>query len=437
MGARDDRRLRSRCSSGVRRRWRCCAELLAALDGQRRPRARRRRARRRQDDARAAAHPGGGAAGRARRVRAVLRVGGHRPVLAVRRDARSRRWRSCRRTSSARTSATTRPRSRAWCRSCGAASPTSASRSTCRRSSSAATSSTPSASFIARGSTRFPLLLVMDDVHWADEPTLLLIEHMAAADAATCACSASARTATSSSTSSRPLAATLERLRARPRTVERHRREAVRPRRRRADARGARRQAGAGRSSSTPIFERDRGQPVLRRGGLPPPRRGGQGLRRGRRVPHRHRGRRARRARERAARRRPAARAARRRRAEGARGRRGGRAAASRSRCSRRSPTSTRTRCSTSSSEAEAARVIVPEERGRRGATTRSRHELIRQTLLSGLSLLRRQRLHLAVADAIERTDPARARDRPSEIADHLLQAGAAADASARSGTSS
>ena len=35
-------------------------------------------------------------------------------------------------------------------------------------------------SFVARGSTRFPLLLVMDDVHWADEPTLLLIEHMAA-----------------------------------------------------------------------------------------------------------------------------------------------------------------------------------------------------------------------------------------------------------------
>ena len=35
-------------------------------------------------------------------------------------------------------------------------------------------------SFVARGSTRFPLLLVMDDVHWADESTLLLIEHMAA-----------------------------------------------------------------------------------------------------------------------------------------------------------------------------------------------------------------------------------------------------------------
>ncbi|MGH2759299.1 MAG: ATP-binding protein, partial [Actinomycetota bacterium] len=35
------------------------------------------------------------------------------------------------------------------------------------------------ASFIGRGATRFPLVLVMDDVHWADESTLLLIEHMA------------------------------------------------------------------------------------------------------------------------------------------------------------------------------------------------------------------------------------------------------------------
>ena len=55
-------------------------------------------------------------------------------------------------------------------------------------------------------------------------------------------------------------------------------------------------------------------------------------------------------------------------------------------------------------------------------------HELIRQTLLSGLSLLRRQRLHLAVADAIERTDKTAAATRPSEIANHLLQAGAGAD---------
>jgi class 3 adenylate cyclase/tetratricopeptide (TPR) repeat protein len=77
---------------------------------------------------------------------------------------------------------------------------------------------------------------------------------------------------------------------------------------------------------------------------------------------------------------------------------------------------------------AEAARVIVAEERG--GEVHYSfGHELIRQTLLSGLSVLRRQRIHLAVADAIERTDRRARTDRPSEIAHHLLAAGSAADA--------
>jgi tetratricopeptide (TPR) repeat protein len=76
--------------------------------------------------------------------------------------------------------------------------------------------------------------------------------------------------------------------------------------------------------------------------------------------------------------------------------------------------------------EAEAARVIVPEDRA--GEVHYSfAHELIRQTLLSGLSLLRRQRLHLAVADAMERTHKDTRKTRPSEIAHHLLQAGAAA----------
>ncbi|HZU78806.1 MAG TPA: hypothetical protein VE991_02725, partial [Acidimicrobiales bacterium] len=77
--------------------------------------------------------------------------------------------------------------------------------------------------------------------------------------------------------------------------------------------------------------------------------------------------------------------------------------------------------------EAEAARVIVPEGRG--GQVYYSfAHELIRQTLLSGVSMLRRQRLHLMVADAIERTDRRARSERPSEIANHLLQAGAAAE---------
>ncbi|MHB8438712.1 MAG: AAA family ATPase [Acidimicrobiales bacterium] len=77
--------------------------------------------------------------------------------------------------------------------------------------------------------------------------------------------------------------------------------------------------------------------------------------------------------------------------------------------------------------EAEAARVIVPEQRG--GQVYYSfAHELIRQTLLSSVSMLRRQRLHLTVADAIERTDRRARQERPSEIANHLLQAGAAAE---------
>jgi class 3 adenylate cyclase/tetratricopeptide (TPR) repeat protein len=79
--------------------------------------------------------------------------------------------------------------------------------------------------------------------------------------------------------------------------------------------------------------------------------------------------------------------------------------------------------------EAERARVIVPEEREGDVHYTFA-HELIRQTLLSSLSIPRRQRIHLAVADAIERTDPHAAEMRPSEIATHLVEAGVAAEAS-------
>lgn len=76
---------------------------------------------------------------------------------------------------------------------------------------------------------------------------------------------------------------------------------------------------------------------------------------------------------------------------------------------------------------AEAAQVVVAEERDG-DVHYAFGHELIRQTLLSGLSVVRRQRLHLAVADAIEATDPDARRQRPSEIAGHLLLAGGGAD---------
>jgi len=55
-------------------------------------------------------------------------------------------------------------------------------------------------------------------------------------------------------------------------------------------------------------------------------------------------------------------------------------------------------------------------------------HEQIRQTLLSTLSLPRRQRLHLSVADALEAGAGAQAERLAADIGYHLYQAGAAAD---------
>jgi tetratricopeptide (TPR) repeat protein len=55
-------------------------------------------------------------------------------------------------------------------------------------------------------------------------------------------------------------------------------------------------------------------------------------------------------------------------------------------------------------------------------------HELIRQTLIDSLSLPRRQRLHSRVAAAIERLYPAALESHVSALAHHLYQAGAASD---------
>jgi serine/threonine protein kinase/tetratricopeptide (TPR) repeat protein len=55
-------------------------------------------------------------------------------------------------------------------------------------------------------------------------------------------------------------------------------------------------------------------------------------------------------------------------------------------------------------------------------------HELIRQTLLQGLSMPRRQRLHLKVADAFESTYGSRIEEHAPALAHHLYQSGAAAD---------
>ena len=81
--------------------------------------------------------------------------------------------------------------------------------------------------------------------------------------------------------------------------------------------------------------------------------------------------------------------------------------------------------------EAERDYLIVPT--AGRQARWEFSHALIRQTLSAGLSLPRRQRLHLRVADAIEQTSTA-IEARVSEVAHHLYQAGEAADAERTAG---
>ncbi len=74
--------------------------------------------------------------------------------------------------------------------------------------------------------------------------------------------------------------------------------------------------------------------------------------------------------------------------------------------------------------EAESASLVEDVSTGRE-ARYQFAHELIRQTLLSSLSFPRRQRLHLRIGNAIETLF---GESRASEVAHHLYQAGAAAD---------
>ena len=77
--------------------------------------------------------------------------------------------------------------------------------------------------------------------------------------------------------------------------------------------------------------------------------------------------------------------------------------------------------------EAERAHLVVPEPEGR---DTRYRfvHELVRQTLAESISLPRRQRLHGRIAEGIERVYSANLEAQASQIAHHLYQSGALAD---------
>jgi tetratricopeptide (TPR) repeat protein len=77
--------------------------------------------------------------------------------------------------------------------------------------------------------------------------------------------------------------------------------------------------------------------------------------------------------------------------------------------------------------EAERAHLVAPLRIGRE-ARYQFAHELIRQTLAETLSLPRRQRLHLRVAEAIERLHAAALDRHAPALAHHLYQAGAAAD---------
>ena len=77
--------------------------------------------------------------------------------------------------------------------------------------------------------------------------------------------------------------------------------------------------------------------------------------------------------------------------------------------------------------EAQRARLVTSSEDAFQPKFTFA-HELIRQTLLTGLSLPRRQRLHLRVADAIERVYERKVEEHTADLAHHLYQAGAAAD---------
>ncbi len=71
--------------------------------------------------------------------------------------------------------------------------------------------------------------------------------------------------------------------------------------------------------------------------------------------------------------------------------------------------------------------VIVPSSEGPETPFTFA-HELVRQTLLAGISAPRQEQLHASVAAAIERLYPQAVEQHAGEIANHLIKAGSFAD---------
>ena len=78
--------------------------------------------------------------------------------------------------------------------------------------------------------------------------------------------------------------------------------------------------------------------------------------------------------------------------------------------------------------EAERAHLVLAEPAAGREMRYRFVHELVRQTLAETLSLPRRQRLHARVAEAIETVYASTLEAQASPLAHHLYQAGAAVD---------
>ncbi|MGD8330746.1 MAG: protein kinase, partial [Acidobacteriota bacterium] len=78
--------------------------------------------------------------------------------------------------------------------------------------------------------------------------------------------------------------------------------------------------------------------------------------------------------------------------------------------------------------EAERLQLIRPSGTARRDPHYTFTHELIRQTLLDGLSLPRLQRFHLHIANAYEKAYARHIDEHAQAMAHHLYQAGAAAD---------
>jgi tetratricopeptide (TPR) repeat protein len=77
--------------------------------------------------------------------------------------------------------------------------------------------------------------------------------------------------------------------------------------------------------------------------------------------------------------------------------------------------------------ESEAAHLLKPAEGGRR-LRYEFVHALARQTLLGELSPLRQQRMHLAIADAIEQLETGKVQLHAADLAHHLVEAGSSAD---------